>query len=215
MTIEIWLDFYCPFCYLGKTYLEEALRAFPGGEEITIQYRSFLLDPELERGASIPLYVYGAEKFGFPVEEAPARFAPLMAQLKAAHLGANFHTAIISNTLDAHRLMHFAASKGLGDAMVKALCEAHFGEGLNIGLTDTLLDLAVKVGLSKEDTQEMLDSDAYLDVVQGDIKEATALGITSVPYFLFDRRGFMRGALPVEAFTEALQKVFSPEETVS
>jgi predicted DsbA family dithiol-disulfide isomerase len=126
----------------------------------------------------------------------------------AAEVGLEYHleNARPGNTFDAHRLLHFAASRQLGDRATERIMHAYFSEALPVGDRAALARLAPEFGIAESDALAMLESDAYADAVRADEARAAAFGISGVPFFVFDEKSGISGAQPVEVFAEALQQ---------
>jgi predicted DsbA family dithiol-disulfide isomerase len=203
LTVEVWSDVVCPWCYVGKRRIEKAAEAFP--HDVQIVWRSFELDPHAapERDGSSAEHL--ASKYGMSVEQAEASNAQ-MTELAASE-GLEYHLDRTrgGNSFDAHRLIHLAAEHGLQDAMKERLMRAYFTEGEAIGDRETLIRLAAELNL---DARETLESDAYADVVRADEQLALRIGIQGVPFFVLDRRYGVSGAQPSELLLEALNKAW-------
>lgn len=212
MKIEVWSDIYCPFCYLGEQYLKQALAGFAHASDVDIVYRSFELDPSLPKGEPGQVYEYLAAKYQISIDKARQTCAGIQQQGQAVGLTMNMDQAVISNTFDAHRLIQFAQAEGKGQAMVDRLFEAHFRDGLNVGDLDTLVRLATEVGLDEEATRRMLAGQDFAGQVQQDQAEGAQLGVTGVPFVVFDRRFAVHGALPTREFEAALQKAWAERQ---
>lgn len=214
MKIEVWSDITCPFCYLGKHYLQSALEQFPHRDEVQVVWKSFELDPEAETEPEEDIYELLASKYGQSREWAVRANKDL--KERAAEIGLTFNPdAIIpSNSFDAHRLIRLASEHGLEDEAGERLFAAYFSNGENIGKHETLKQIAGELGLPAEETEEMLQGDTYADEVRADEKEAAQLGIRGVPFFLFDRKYALRGAQPEEVFLRVLQQ-YREEESAA
>ncbi len=197
MRIEVWADVVCPYCYLGKRRLEEALKGFPGTEVI---FRSFQLDPGIRSQPGKSLYDYVAELRGESRGRVEQMHEDLIREGKAAGIEYDFGRVVIANSFDAHRLIHFASSKGLGNAAEERLFKAYFTEGKDIADHGTLAALGKEIGLNEGEAREALDLKRYSKEVHEDEREADRLGIDAVPFFLLDRRMAMIGAQPVKEF---------------
>ncbi|MDU5950649.1 MAG: DsbA family oxidoreductase, partial [Paenibacillus macerans] len=182
MKIEVWSDFSCPFCYIGKRRLEKALEAFEHREEVQVVYRSFELDPEAPKDAELSIHELLAVKYGLSLLQAKESNQNVAAQAKAEGLDYHFDTAIPTNTFDAHRLSHYAGEKGKAKEMTERLYRAYFTDSLHIGDRDTLVRLAEEAGLDGREAGEVLDQNRYADQVLGDEREARQLGIRGVPF---------------------------------
>jgi predicted DsbA family dithiol-disulfide isomerase len=206
LTVEIWSDLACPWCYLGKRRLEAALARFDGRDEVEVIWRSFQLQPDAPRfgepGAGEPTREYLAERGYSPaqVEEMQGRLTAL-----AAEEGLDYHLdrGRHGNTFEAHALIHAAARQGHGDAMVERLFKAQHVEGLRIDDPAELLRLAAEVGL---DEAAATPNAADRQVVREEIEAAGEVGITGVPFFLFARRLAVSGAQPGELLLEGLRQ---------
>lgn len=215
MKIEIWSDFVCPFCYIGKRKLEEALAEFPQKEQVQLEFKSFQLDPNAPLYTGQNFYESMAKKFG-SVEQSKQMTAGITQQAKMIGLDFRFDTMKPTNTFDAHRLTKFATKRGKGAMLSEKLFYANFTDSKDIGNLETLAEIAVEVGLDKAEALTALkDPQAYKAEVDTDIKEAKQLGITSVPNFIFNRKYALSGAQPAEAFAQALAKVWEEEPSVS
>ncbi len=197
MKIEVWADVVCPYCYLGKKRLEEALKGFPGTEVV---FRSFQLDPGIRSQPGKSLYDYVAELRGETREQAAKMHEALLIEGRKSGIEYDFEKVVIANSFDAHRLIHFARSKGLGNEAEERLFRAYFTEGKDIADRKTLAALAKEVGLDEREAREALDSMRFSKEVNEDEREADRLGIDAVPFFLLDRKLAMIGAQPVDAF---------------
>ena len=112
-------------------------------------------------------------------------------------------------TVDAHRLLHLAAERGLGDELKERLLRAYFTEGLPIADLDTLVELGTEVGLDPVEARTVLESDAYLDGVNADFAQARAYGINGVPFFVVDQKYGVSGAQESGVFAELLEKAWA------
>jgi predicted DsbA family dithiol-disulfide isomerase len=201
--IDIYSDVVCPWCYIGKRRLETALAEFDG--DVNLTYKPFQLDPSTPKDAH-PLLEWLAPKFGGP--ERARQLTSHTTQVAAADgIEMHYDTALIANTFTAHRLAWYAAREGVGPAVVEALHRAHFTEGRNIGSIDDLTAIAVVAGLDEAAVREFLDSDAGVAEVTAEIQEAYALGISSVPTFVFAGKYAVSGAQDPETLLATLREV--------
>ncbi len=209
MKVEIWSDIICPFCYIGKKHLEKALEQLSFKDKADIEWKSFQLDPSLPlEGLSISTTEYLIKHKGMPEQQIVGMLEYL--KQKGAEAGINFRQdiSIQANTFRAHRLIHFAQEREKGNEMEEALFAAHFSEGKNIGSIQLLTELAENIGLNKTEVIEFLNSEQKTEEVRKDIKEAQALGIHGVPFFVIDRKYGVSGAQPIEIFVEALTQAY-------
>lgn len=213
MKIEIWSDFICPFCYIGKRHLEQALSQVPFGSEVSVEFRSFELDPRTPRDSSVPVVDMLAKKYGVTREQARQMNANVAAQAAQVGLTYNYEQWISANTFDAHQLAQFAAERGKGTEMTERLFYAHFTEAKHLGDRETLLALAEEVGLDRAETAAALERGVLAERVRSDEREAAELGVRGVPFFVIDRKYAVSGAQPVSTFVGALSKAWGERKT--
>lgn len=207
MKVEVWSDIMCPFCYIGKKNYEMALKELAGSEEVQVEWKSFQLDPTIPNdGSSQSEFEYLAERKGMSPEQAKGMLDNVANTAKAAGITMNFGQTIVANTLNAHRLLHFAKSHQKGSELKEKLFQAHFTDGLNVGDQNVLVRLATEVGLDADESRKVLDSDTYAYEVSQDIQEAQNIGVRGVPFFVFDRKYAISGAQPVEVFAQTIEK---------
>jgi len=209
LKVEIWSDFVCPFCYIGKRRFESALQQFQNREAVEVIYRSFELDPNAKRDGNPNVHDLLASKYGISREQAIANTNHVTRLAKEVGLDYDLEHAIQTNTFDAHRLAHYAATRGKQEAMTERLLKAHFTETLHIGNHETLADLAAEVGLDREEVLRVLAEGRYAAEVRADEQEAGRLGIRGVPFFVFNRKYAVSGAQPSEVFLNALEKTWA------
>lgn len=208
MLVEIWSDIVCPWCYIGKRRLETALKTFEHADEVEIVWRSFQLDPGMPKGEFIPVYDYLARKFGTGRERVVRMTEQVTALGAAEGLAYDQPNTIYGNTFDAHRVLHLAKAQGRGTEAHERLLRANLCEGETLD-NDTLVRLAAEIGVDEADTRKVLDSDAYADDVNADIRQARAYGANGVPFFVLDRAYGVSGAQPAEVFSQALRQAYA------
>jgi predicted DsbA family dithiol-disulfide isomerase len=214
MKVEIWSDIVCPFCYIGKRKFEKALEEFDAKEQVEIVWRSFQLDPNMAPLPGQSVHEYLGKRKGVTAKEGKQMNDSMAAVAKEVGLVYNFDQAIIANTLDAHRLLHFAKTKGVQNEMKERLFKAYYTEGENIGDVETLVRLGEDVGLNAGDVRKVLLSDSYKSEVQEDQSEANGVGVRGVPFFVFNNKYAVSGAQPSHVFSEVLNKVWEEEKPV-
>ncbi|GEO08384.1 DsbA family oxidoreductase [Segetibacter aerophilus] len=212
MKVEIWSDVVCPFCYIGKRKFEKALEGFDAKEQVEIVWRSFQLDPEMEPVPGQSVHEYLGKRKGVTAKEGKQMNDSMAAMAKEVGLEYNFDQAVITNTLDAHRLLHFAKTKGVQNEMKERLFKAYYTEGENIGDLKALVRLGEDVGLNPNDVREVLKSGAYAVDVRHDQYEANQVGARGVPFFVFNNRYAVSGAQPSHVFSQVLDKVWEEEK---
>ena len=209
MQVEVFSDVVCPWCYIGKRRLEEALTTFAHADDVTVTYRSFQLDP------STPLDVTGsiterlAEKYGVDLGQARAMNDRVSGIADTVGLDFHLDQAQAANTLAAHRLLHFAAVHGRQAELKERLMRAYFTEGANLNERDELIRLAGEVGLDTAGAAEVLDSDQFAAEVDADIALARGFGVSGVPFFVFDRTYGVSGAQESAVLSQTLERAWA------
>lgn len=206
MEVEIWSDVICPWCYIGKRRFETALAQFPERGKVNIIWRSFELDPKAPQQYPGTLDEMLSRKYGVSPQQAASMNARVTAL--AAEVGLEYHLSIArpGNTFDAHRLLHYAAERKLGDRATERIMRAYFSESLPVGDRAALARLAPEFGIPEGEASSMLESDAYADAVRADEARAASFGISGVPFFVFDEKSGISGAQAVETFADALKQ---------
>jgi predicted DsbA family dithiol-disulfide isomerase len=205
--VDIFSDVVCPWCYLGRTRFQRAVAAFDGPVEVT--WRPFQLDPDAP-DAPEPAMERLAAKFG-----GRERVAAMHDRIRAltAEEGLPYRPALAvrADTRDAHRVIWLAGELpedgGGQDAVVGRLFHAYHAEGAYLGDAETLTALAAEAGLPGDRVRAMLASGAGEAEVDRDLELARSLGISGVPFFLFEGAWAVSGAQPAEVFGEALREV--------
>jgi len=205
LTIQIWSEIECPWCWVGKRRLESALARFPFRQHVEIVYRAFRLMPGVP---AQPVEQVFASKYGRSVDTASA-FAN-MERIAAAE-GLTYHLAgaLAGDTLDAHRVVAYAKTLGLQNEMLETLYKAHFTDRVSIFDRRTLVLLASQVGLDSTSVETMLASKEFVREVEDDERAARVLGIRGVPHFLMGDRVSLSGGQPVESFVAALHQAWN------
>lgn len=208
MNIEVWSDVVCPFCYIGKRHLEAALATFPHRDQVTITWRSFELDPQTPVDETHTMIEVLQAKYGRSLEHVEGMLAHVTSM--AAQAGLTFHLreARPSNTLKAHRLIHLAATHGLQDQAKERLMQAYFSETQPLNDDQVLQTLMTEVGIPADAVANVLSSDAFTEEVRNDQQAAREMGVSGVPFFVFNQRYAVSGAQPVEAFSQVLQQAW-------
>jgi len=206
MTIDVISDVVCPWCFIGRRRLGEALALYtakePGFRPL-VSWHPFQLNPDLPpEGIDRRAYLEG--KFG-----GPERAAQIYERVGAAGrtVGIEFAFERIQrqpNTRDAHRLISWAQSLGSAENLVERLFRAYFLEGRFVGDPDVLVQIAGEAGLSPDDARAYLESDAGADTIDAMDRRVRELGVTGVPFFIFDGRVAVSGAHEAPALVAAM-----------
>jgi predicted DsbA family dithiol-disulfide isomerase len=208
--IDIWSDVVCPWCYVGKRRFERALGAFEDRATVQVVHRSFQLDPSRPKGQTQRRRDMLMAKYGLSAAQVEGLDARMEQTAAAEGLEYHLHPdGVTGNTFDAHRIIHLAAARGRQDAAVERLFRAYFTEGQSIFDTTSLVALAGDVGVDEADARKVLASDAYSDGVVADVREARALGVNGVPFFVIDNRFGVSGAQGTDVFAQMLARARS------
>lgn len=208
MKIEVWSDIMCPFCYIGDKKLDDALAEFGDRDRIEVEFKSFELMPGLETHPIRTTNEMLAETKGMTIEQARQMNSQVAQVAAGVGLEMDTETSIPANTINAHRLTHLAKKHGKQKAVADALFRAYFNEQKNVDDLDTLVDIASAAGIDATEAREVLESDAYTNEVQQDVHEARQLGVTGVPFFVFDRKYAISGAQDAAVFSGTIEKSF-------
>jgi predicted DsbA family dithiol-disulfide isomerase len=212
MRIDVWSDVICPWCYLGRQHLKEAVASYDGDVEVI--HHAFELDPTTPRDKTELTVKRLATKYGMSEAQAVAAHEQMAARFAEAGLKFNAEGQRTGNTRDAHRLIRLARERGVQDAMVERLYRAYFADQRSIFDTESLAALATEVeGLDQTEIEATLSTDAYDEQVLGDEQQAYELGVTGVPFFVIERKYGLSGAQPADALLDLLNKVANDELT--
>lgn len=206
--IDIISDVVCPWCYLGQRRLRLALEDVRDIIVADIAWKPYQLEPNAPP-EGFDTHEYLAKKIGGT--EAVKRSHEMLGKL-AAEIDlpiALDKATVFPNTLDAHRLIRWAGIVGadLQDKVARALFEANFVDGENVGDHAVLARVAEECGMDRRTVEEKLGSDADRDLVIGEIRDAQRMGVTGVPCFIIDRQYAVTGAQSVEAFVNAFRQI--------
>lgn len=207
LQIDVWSDLSCPWCYIGKHRLDQAIASSAHSEAISVRLHSFELDPDMSKKARPNLELLAAR---YRLSLAQARAMEEKAAAIAHRDGLPFKAErVAANSFDVHRVLHLAASVGLANELMEVLQHALFGAQANVFDHATLVEEASRVGVPRGRVEEVLSSDEYADAVLADEEQARALGVTLVPFLVFDERIAMPGTTSVQGFTEAIEQAWS------
>ena len=215
LLVEIWSDVVCPFCYIGKREFENALDRFPHKDSVEVIWKSFELDPNAPSRSDMSTYQMLAHKYGMSLDQARERVRDVVERAAEVGLRYNMDATVIANSFDAHRLIQFAKTQGLGDAAEECLFKAYFTEGANIADMGTLVRLGSEIGLAETAVRDLLATADFSDAVRADEREAQELGVRGVPFFALDRRSAVNGAQSADHFLGALEQAWRERAQVA
>ena len=203
--LDIISDVGCPWCCLGKAFLDRALEARPD-HPFTVEWHPYLLNPEMP-AEGMDRRAYIEAKFGGK-EGVERANAPLLAHARAAGVPLNLdRIARTPSTLDAHRLIHWAGLEGRQNAAVSALFRALWRDGRDIGDGETLTEIGAEIGLDRALVTRLLASDADAGTIRARADHARARGVTGVPTFILAERHVVQGAQPTETWIGIIDDV--------
>ncbi|NGP88849.1 DsbA family oxidoreductase [Fodinibius halophilus] len=206
MKVEIWSDVMCPFCYIGKHRFDQALEQFEYSDRIDIEWRSFLLNPDMETDTEATITEHLAESKGISVAKAKQMGEGVTKMAAEEGLEFNMDTIVVANSFNAHRLVQWAKTHDLGHDAEELLFKNYFTEGANIDDLGTLVEIAGQLDLDTNEARNILDGDKFSNIVKHDYQTAQGMNIQGVPLFLFDRKFVVSGAQETSTFLSALKQ---------
>jgi len=200
--LDIMSDPICPWCYIGKAHLDRALQDHPN-HPFAIEWHPFQLNPEMPReGMDRRAYLEG--KFGGK-EGAVRAYAPVVEHAEKAGLNINFEAMQRTpNTLDAHRLIHWAGIEGRQTAAVSALFKAYFVDARDIGDAEVLADIADSIEMDAAVVTRLLKSDVDAQDIRDRDAHSRKMGVNSVPTFIIANAHAVPGAQPPELWAQVI-----------
>ncbi|MEX1236298.1 MAG: DsbA family oxidoreductase [Roseovarius sp.] len=210
--LDIVSDPICPWCYIGKALLDAALAQRPD-HPFVIEWHPYQLNPDMPR-EGMDRRAYLEAKFGGK-EGAIAAYAPVVERAEAAGLKIDFEAMTRTpNTLDAHRLIHWAGIEGKQEEAAMALFAAYFTEGRDIGDTDVLADIADAIGMDAAVVGKLLASEADLeDIIKRDT-QFREMGITAVPTFIVAAQHAVPGAQDTALWLNVMDEIIEKRAQV-
>lgn len=209
ISLDVWSDIACPWCYIGKRRLEAALRQLREAPEhdVVVRWRAFELDANAPRSVD-PGLTYAerlARKYGTTIARGEEMIRTMTAAGAEDGLDLRFDRIRPGNTFDAHRLVRFGAARGRAAEVEERFFRAYLTEGVAIGEPEELARLAHELGFEPREVADLLAGDAFADDVREDEREAHERGIHGVPYFLIAGRHGLGGAQPPDVLLGALR----------
>lgn len=203
--LDIFSDPVCPWCYLGKANLERALEAHPA-HVFEIEWHPFQLNPEMP-AEGVPKREFLAKRLGGPakLDQIHQHFKDMAA--KAGVVMDPDKPQRIPNTLNAHRMIHWAGLEARQAAMVSGLMRGYWVEGRDIGDLGVLADLGVEAGLERTLVARLLASEADLDLIRDRESHSRARGVNAVPTFLIANQYVLSGAQPPEMWGQVIEEL--------
>jgi len=207
ISIGIWSDIVCPFCFIGKKKLEKAISKLNLSDQVEIEWHSFQLDPDFPKGESIPSSEYLAKRKNFPLEQINSIQEQLTASATPYGIDFQFDKSLSFNTMDVHRLWQWSKIMGKSSELKEALMLAYFTNGIDLSKEENVLKVVENCGLDRIEAQAIFRSDAFSNEVDEDIYHASQIGVRGVPFFVINNQFAISGAQEDSVFESALMKV--------
>ncbi len=214
INIEVWSDFACPFCYIGKTRFEAALNRFPHKDQVQVEYKAYQLNPNAPKEMKVSAVEAFAKGHRTTVEKANQKFAMFVNAAKEVGLEYNYDIIQLTNSFDAHRVAKWANTIGKEHEVTTRFMKAYFTEGYNIADHQTLISLTSELGLDTKAVEQVLSTDAFKDEVQAQITEARQVGVQGVPFFVLNRKYGVSGAQQEDYFYQVLEQLWEETNTL-
>lgn len=212
LKIDIWSDYVCPFCYIGKRELESALDKLGLKEQVEMNFKAFELTPNGATEPNKSMLEDLSEQKGQPLEAIKQMVQGVIDRAKSIGLDYKFDNMMAQSTLDAHRVGKYAGEVGKKIDYHERIFHAVFTENKFLPDHDQLVALAVEVGLDSDKVREILkDKNAYLAEVENDKNEARQLQISGVPFFVINNKYALSGAQTKADFENALEEIAKEE----
>ena len=212
MKIELWSDFGCPFCYIGKKRFEKALNKFAHKDTVEVIYKAYQLDP------NAPKVMVGAPNVNFAKGHnttpaaATEKFKMFVEQAKTVGLKYDYENIKLTNTFDAHRVAKWANTLGLEAKLTDRFMSAYFQEGLNLADSNVLVKLGLEVGLDEKGLKDVVGSNQFADLVREQIQEGRQVGVQGVPFFVLNNKYGVSGAQAEEYFSQVLDQLWKESQ---
>lgn len=216
MKITIWGDFACPFCYIGESMLAKVLNELKlkvvdgksdAKDAISVVFKAYELDPEAPAVPVQSMTEHFMSGHEISEDDAKAQMGRISRMAERNGLSYNLEGVKICSTLDAHRLVKYAAGRLSAEELMKlvfAIFKANFTDNLLLSDRDVLAGLAADAGLNREEVVKMLATDEFTEEVRRDEKEADAKGLELIPYMVFDDKELLQGILSPGAIRKVI-----------
>lgn len=212
MKITYWSDFACPYCYIGNTRLKKAIEDL--NLDVEFDIRAFELDQNAPKDVQSTTVERFAVKYGLSIEDAQKQVSQISGLGIDEGIDFKYESTLYTNTRDAHRLMKLAQDKcpEAVEKLATSLFDAYFVENLKLADHEVLMSVGLNAGLEKNEIMEVLKSDLYDSNVQQDEDIALNGGVHAVPFYLFDSKYSIPGALSYDDFKSVLSQIIAESE---
>ena len=215
MKIVYWSDYACPYCYIGETRLKRAIKELGVEHQVEIETRAFELDPSAPKTVETITVDRFAKKYRLSKEEAQQQIDHISQLGIDEGIDFRYATTLYTNTRDAHRLTKLAQTKhdaALEDRVSELLFDAYFTRNEKLADHDVLLRVAREAGMDEAEAKAVLESNQFDEEVRFEEREAMMRGVHGVPYFMFNDKFVIPGALSVRAFKHTLEKALKEQQ---
>ena len=210
--IQYWSDFICPYCYIAEQRMKNLMKELNILDKFEFKLLSFELDPNAPKQRKLNIVENFAKKYYMPIEEAKATVDHINKLGKDEGIDFKYDTCLGGNTFKAHRLAKYVESKGNyenTEKMIHILYDAYFTKNLLISDDKVLIELGMKVGLTKEEIEKLLNSDDFSKEVREDEENGYSEGVHGVPYFIINGNEVINGAASKESMKKKLLDVLN------
>ena len=208
MKIEIWSDFACPFCYIGKRQLDLALKDFPNRKHVMIEYRSYELNSSVDKNSNKKMKDFLADYYNIPIKKIQEMTADITEQAKQVGLTYRLDNLMQINTFDVHRFMKYACTKNKESEVVERLLQGYFINMERIDDHSILMKISEEFQFNEDEVSSVLNAKKFSRAVKCDQTEAKEMGIQGVPFFLFNEQYAVSGAQPIDVFKQVLETIW-------
>lgn len=209
MKIEIYYDIACPFCYIGKTRLNNVINELNLNDKVEIVYKSYLLNPNTPLDVSSSYYDYYSKSNNISKILTKQHANLIAAIAKKENLNYNYEILQVTNTFKAHTLIKWAKEKGLEEILINRLLKAYFNEGYHLSNNQDLLKILKTLNLTVNNLDNIINDERYINMVNKDLDDARVNSVPGVPLFVFDNNYTLRGAQSKESFKEVILSLLS------
>jgi len=209
MKVEIYTDFSCPFCYLGKKRLEEAIQILKDDIQIELSYRSFILNPNAPLVQNMDSYTYFSKLKGIPLNQVKDIFLQTKEQAKKYNLNFNYDVMKMTATTYAHLIIKSIKEPRMQKEISNLFFKAYFEEGYNLSDLDDLATILKPFDLNRYKIEEIIQHHVTQELLQEDISLAEAYGIESVPFIIVNDQYAIKGAQPTQVFKQYLEQIYN------
>lgn len=213
MNIDIWFDFICPFSYLGKLRFDKALSEFEHKNNVKVTYHNYCIAPYIEKCLDMNAHEYLAYHKDISYDKAVEIHEKLTKLFAAEGVIADFSKLIPTTSKKAHQILKLISDIDQVNAYIDYVFKAHFEEGKDIGGLDILIDIGSKVGINALDIEAVFNTDMYEQQIKIDYEYSKELGLSGVPAFVVNKKYYLLGGQPYDAFVEMLEDLYEQENS--